>query len=59
VNVTDVESPTAAGEQRDLPFRDYPEREREGDGDRTPQEMLSQQQVLMDGECGGDGDGTT
>jgi hypothetical protein len=51
VNVTDVESPTAAGEQRDLPFRDHPERE--GDGDRTPQEMLSQQQVLMDGECGG------
>ncbi|GFZ48660.1 hypothetical protein JCM24511_06409 [Saitozyma sp. JCM 24511] len=46
VNVTDVESPTAAGEQRDLPFRDHPERE--GDGDRTPQEMLSQQQVLMD-----------
>lgn len=55
VNVTDVESPTAAGEQRDLPFRDHPERE--GDGDRTPQEMLSQQQVLMDGECDGDGDG--
>ena len=43
-------SPAVDGPFRDVPEEDDDDGRAEGDGARTPQDMLSEQQLLMDGK---------